>query len=194
MVGAYFTLSLGGHIVADSLVKPIELAVPAGEVGQGPAKQPDQPVQRTIVGPVSLHPALRVSPAKPNLIAKPDIDIELAEIRRAWRAYQSTNSRVAVYIYLLSVFAAIMRWRRLNCAQRKSRAALRLRPIPPQMKPEPFAIVIFCTADPMIFPTTSTSSGTGCRQGATFLLTLRPEANGPESCDIQLKPSLRVSA
>jgi hypothetical protein len=40
-----------------------------------------------------------------------------------------------------------MRWRRLNCALKKSRAALRLRPNPPQMKPEPFAIAIFCTSD-----------------------------------------------
>jgi hypothetical protein len=41
-----------------------------------------------------------------------------------------------------------MRWRRLNCALVKSKAALRLRPNPPQMKPEPFGIMIFCTADP----------------------------------------------
>ena len=136
--------------MADTLVKPIELAVPAGKVGQGPAKQTNQPVQRTIVGPLSLHPTLRVSPAKPNLTAKPDIDTELAEIRRAWRAYQSTNSRVAVYIYLSSVFAVVMRWRRLNCAVKNSKAALRLRPNPPQMKPEPFGIVIFCTADPKV--------------------------------------------
>ena len=43
-----------------------------------------------------------------------------------------------------------MRWRRLNCALNKSRAALRLRHNPPQLKPEPFGIVIFCTADPKI--------------------------------------------
>ena len=55
-----------------------------------------------------------------------------------------------MYIYLSSVFAVIMRWRRLNCAVKNSKAALRLRPNPPQMKPEPFAIVIFCTADPKI--------------------------------------------
>ena len=42
----------------------------------------------------------------------------------------------------------VTRWQRLDCALKKSRAALRLRPNPPQMKPEPFAIVIFCTSDP----------------------------------------------
>jgi hypothetical protein len=87
MVGAYFTLSLGGHIVADTLMKPIELAVPAGEVGQGPAKQTNQTVQRKIVGPLSPHAIRRISIAKPKPTAKPDIDTELAEIRRAWRIY-----------------------------------------------------------------------------------------------------------
>ena len=104
MVGAYFTLSLGGHIVADTLMKPIELAVPAGEVGQGPAKQTNQTVQRKIVGPLSPLAIWRISIAKPKLTAKPDIDTELAEIRRAWRPYQSHNSRDAVYTYLSKVF------------------------------------------------------------------------------------------
>jgi hypothetical protein len=131
--------------MANTLMKPIELAVPAGEVGQGAAKQTNQTVQRKIVGPLSPHAI-----AKPKLTAKPDIETELAEIRRAWRAYQSHNSRIAVYIYLSSVFAVIMRWRHLNCALMQSKAALRLRPNPPQMKPEPFGIVIFCTSDPEI--------------------------------------------
>jgi hypothetical protein len=39
-----------------------------------------------------------------------------------------------------------MRWRRLNCALNKSSAALRLRPNPPQMSAELFAMVIFCTS------------------------------------------------
>ena len=136
--------------MANTLVKPIELAVPAGEIGQGPAKQTNQTVQRKIVGPPSPHAIRRISIAKPKLTAKPDIDTELAEIRRAWRAYQSHNSRIAVYIYLSSVFAVIMRWRHLNCALMQSKAALRLQTNAPQMKPEPFAIVIFCTADPEV--------------------------------------------
>ena len=55
-----------------------------------------------------------------------------------------------MYIYLSSVFAVIMRWRRLNCVVKNSKAVLRLSPNPPQMKPEPFGIVIFCTSDPKI--------------------------------------------
>jgi hypothetical protein len=66
---------------------------------------------------------------------------------RAWRKYQSINDRDAVYIYLASVFAVVSRWRRLNCALNKSRAALRLQAGAPRMKPEPFGILIFCTSD-----------------------------------------------
>jgi hypothetical protein len=136
--------------VADALMKPIELAVPAGEVGQGPAKQTNQTVQRKIVGPLSPLAIWRISIAKPKLTAKPDIDTELAEIRRAWRPYQSHNSRDAVYTYLSKVFAVVTRWQRLDCALKNARAALRLQTDAPQMKPEPFATVIFCTADPEV--------------------------------------------
>ena len=131
------------------LVKPIGLAVPAAKVGQGPAKQPNQAAERRIVGPLSFHPPPRVSPAKPNLTAKPDIDTELAEIRRSWRAYQSHNSRDAVYTYLSRVFAVVTRWQRLDCALKNARAALRLKTDAPQVKLEPFAIVILCTSDPL---------------------------------------------
>jgi hypothetical protein len=78
------------------------------------------------------------------------IEGELAEMDKAWRKYQSINDRDAVYIYLASVFGVVMRWRRLNCALKNSRMALRLKLDPPHMKPEPFGIVIFCTADPEI--------------------------------------------
>jgi hypothetical protein len=88
--------------------------------------------------------------SKPILHPVSGIEAELAEMDRAWRKYRSINDRDAVYIYLASVFKVVMRWRLLDCAQKKSRAALRLRPNPPQMRPEPFGIIIFCTADPEI--------------------------------------------
>jgi hypothetical protein len=99
---------------------------------------------------MSLDPPARYPIAQSSFSVKPNIEAELAEIRTAWRIYRSTNTREAVYLYLSSVFAVIMRWRRLSSAVKNSKAALRLRPNPPQMKPEPFAIVIFCTADPKI--------------------------------------------
>ena len=105
-------------------------------------------VRQKIVSPVNRYPAVNERISRPTLNPISSIEAELAEIRRAWARYQSTNSRDAVYIYLASVFALVMRWRRLNCALKKSRAALRLQHDAPQMKPEPFGIVIFCTSDP----------------------------------------------
>jgi hypothetical protein len=134
-------------IVAEIIVKPIEIVPSTVAVGDGPAPQTAQPVQRRIVGPLSPRPATKKLIAKPTVL-EPGISVELGEIRRAWRTYRSTNSRDAVYIYLASVFAVVMRWRRLNCAVKKSKAALRVRHNPPQMKAEPLGIVIFCTADP----------------------------------------------
>ena len=69
---------------------------------------------------------------------------------RAWRKYRLINDRDALYIYLASVFELVTRWRHLNCAFKNSRAALRLRGGAPQIKPELFGIVIFCTSDPEV--------------------------------------------
>ena len=104
-------------------------------------------VRQKIVSPVNRCPAVNEQLSRPTLNPISSIEAELAEIKRAWRIYQSTNSRDAVYIYLASVFGIVMRWRRLNCALKKSRTALRFQHDAPQMKPEPFAIMILCTSD-----------------------------------------------
>jgi hypothetical protein len=104
-------------------------------------------VRQKIVSPVSRYPAVDEPISTPTLNSVSSVEAELAEVRNAWATYRSTNGRDAIYIYLTAVFRLVMRWRRLNCAVKNSRAALRLRSHPPQMKPEPFAIVIFCTSD-----------------------------------------------
>ena len=78
------------------------------------------------------------------------IEVDLGEPKKAWERYRSTNGRDAVYFYLEAVFAVVTRWQHLNCALKNSRSALRLQHDAPQMKPEPFGIVIFCTADPEV--------------------------------------------
>ena len=102
-------------------------------------------VRQKIAGPV--HPAVNERISKPTLNLISSIEAELAEVRRAWERYRSTNGRDAIYIYLTAVFRLVTRWRRLNCAVKNSRTALRLQAGAAQMKPEPFGIVIFCTAD-----------------------------------------------
>jgi hypothetical protein len=84
--------------------------------------------------------------AKPSAAVRPDIERELTEVKAAWQRYRSTHDRNAVY-YLEAVFALVRRWQCLQCALKNSRAALRLKPRAPKMKPEPFARVLFCTAD-----------------------------------------------
>jgi hypothetical protein len=85
--------------------------------------------------------------AKPASKASAEIEVELAAVKRAWAKYRSTKGRDAVYIYLEAVFVLVTRWQRLKSAVKNSRAALRLQADAPQMKPEPFGIVIFCTAN-----------------------------------------------
>jgi hypothetical protein len=80
--------------------------------------------------PLSSHPYARKPIAQPSFGERPNIEIELTQMSRAWRKYRSINSRDAVYIYLSTVFAVVMRWRRLDCALKNARAALRLRPNP----------------------------------------------------------------
>jgi hypothetical protein len=105
-------------------------------------------VRQKIVGPADRAVNERIS--KPPLNPISSIEAELAELRKAFRIYRSTNSRRAVYIFLSRVFAVVTRWQRLDCALKNARAALRLKTDAPQMKPEPFAIVILCTADPEV--------------------------------------------
>ena len=71
-------------------------------------------------------------------------------MRAAWQRYRSIHDRDAVYLYFEAVFALVTRWQRQQCAMKNSRAALRLRPHAPKMKPEAFARVIFCTSDPNV--------------------------------------------
>jgi hypothetical protein len=116
------------------------------QAGDASPVQATPHIEKRPVDPSSDHSGNTPSASPPTK----SLEIELAEMGRAWREYRSINDRDAVYIYLASVFGLVMRWRLLDCALKKSRAALRLRPNPPQMKPEAFSIMIFCTADPNV--------------------------------------------
>ena len=138
----------------DILGKPIDLSA-SGAVANSPLRQTIRPIRQRTRGPLSPYPLVKNALVKkpiwrPTLNPVSSIETELARVRSAWARYRATNSRDAVYGYLESVFALVTRWQRLNYAVKNSRAALRLQPDPPQMKPEPFGIVIFCTSDPEI--------------------------------------------
>jgi len=132
--------------------KQIDPSASGGAIPDGPPKLTNPPIRQRILGQVSQYPLVKNALVKkpiwrPTLNPVSSIETELARVRSAWARYRATNSRDAVYVYLGSVLALVTRWKRLNCAMKNSRAALRLQHDAPQMKPEPFAIVIFCTSD-----------------------------------------------
>ncbi len=130
---------------------------PAIQLPEPTPTKPNALVERKAVRPFGSYRLGKTTIVQPNPTRNSPLELELAEVNRAWRTYRSIKDRDAVYIYLASVFSVVTRWQRLNCALNKSRAALRLRPNPPQLKPEPFGIVIFCTADPKIVDTKTRS-------------------------------------
>ncbi len=98
---------------------------------QLPEPTPTKPktlVERKAVSPFGSYRLGKTRIVQPKPTANSRLELELAEVNRAWRKYRSTNSRDAVYIYLASVFGIVTRWRRLDSAVKKSRAAFRFVP------------------------------------------------------------------
>jgi hypothetical protein len=92
---------------------------------------PDRHI-RTIVGPTS-------SP----------VEDELAQARIAWKKYQSTRRRDAIYDYLRAVFKIVRRWRKEHRAKASSHQALRATGRANRIRNvEPFAVVILVSSDP----------------------------------------------
>jgi hypothetical protein len=83
-----------------------------------------------------------------------DLSIEalkanLQRLEWQWEAYQSTRDRDAIYEYLTAVFELVTVWKHEGTAVDYARWALWLRGHRSAVvSPEPFAAVIFCTADP----------------------------------------------
>jgi len=85
--------------------------------------------------------------------ANVDVSIEalkanLQRLEREWDTYQSTRDREAVFRYLTAVFELVTVWAHESMTIEYARWALWLRGhrVVPKT-PEPFAVVIFCTAD-----------------------------------------------
>jgi hypothetical protein len=74
---------------------------------------------------------------------------ELADARTAWKEYQSTRRRDAIYDYLTAVFKIVRRWRKDHRAKASSHRALRAMGQAYRIRHiEPFAVVVLCTSDP----------------------------------------------
>ena len=73
----------------------------------------------------------------------------LSRLENAWENYQTTRDRNGIYSYLSAVFELVGWWKHEQKAIEYARRALSVRrrqPVPEIA--EPFAAVIFCTADP----------------------------------------------
>ncbi len=71
----------------------------------------------------------------------------LLRLQDEWETFQSTHARDAIYQYLAAVFETVMAWAKEGKALRRAHRALHLRGHSSVREPEPFAAVIFCTAD-----------------------------------------------
>jgi hypothetical protein len=77
------------------------------------------------------------------------VEDELAHARMAWREFQSTRERDAIYQYLTAVFEIVKRWKKERRAKASSLQALAATKHPGAIRiQEPFAIAIFCTSNP----------------------------------------------
>jgi hypothetical protein len=72
---------------------------------------------------------------------------DLLRLRNAWRYFQESRDRDAVYGYLSAVFDLIAWWSVDGRALHRTNQALRLQNANPSTCNEPFAALIFCTSD-----------------------------------------------
>jgi hypothetical protein len=96
--------------------------------------------------PRSMIKAQHPGPAssEPNL--EKSIWADLGEVEQAWRRYQGTHDRDAVYGYLAAVYNVVMKWKGEQRAWKS--AGLVLRHHQHSGSVEPFAAVSRCTSDP----------------------------------------------
>lgn len=79
-----------------------------------------------------------------NIIAQNELD----KARRAWRKYQSTRRRDAVYSYLSEVFTTVRRWKQQDMVRVKVHQTLAATQQQITIRNrEPFGVVLFCTSN-----------------------------------------------
>jgi hypothetical protein len=71
----------------------------------------------------------------------------LLQLQNEWETVQASRDRNAIYRYLSAVFELVTWWDREDRAVKRAYRALHLRGHQSVRQPEPFAAVIFCTAD-----------------------------------------------
>jgi hypothetical protein len=72
---------------------------------------------------------------------------DLIRVKNAWEECQGSRDRNAIYGYLSAVFDLVMWWKAEDRAVTRARWALQLQHLDLPTTDEPFAAIIFCTAD-----------------------------------------------
>jgi hypothetical protein len=100
--------------------------------------------------PLSTPHLVRVnqSPSDQVPYSKQALKQDLLRLRNAWRSFQESRNRDAVYGYLGVVFDLVAWWAAEGRALDRAGWALRLQNLDASKCNEPFAGVILCTADP----------------------------------------------
>jgi hypothetical protein len=76
------------------------------------------------------------------------IQAELSIVSKAWKEFQSSRGRDAVYGYLGSVYDLVRHWERRGRADKKARRALKVCGLKGWKNTEPYAVAIACTSEP----------------------------------------------
>lgn len=74
----------------------------------------------------------------------------LESVRDAWKAFQASRARDAVYGYLVAVFAIVERYKGRRKTKKLLRRVCKVRGLPVDENADPFATVIRCTCDAML--------------------------------------------
>ena len=75
------------------------------------------------------------------------LQASLLRLQNEWETVQASRDRNAIYGYLTAVFETVMVWAKEGRAVNRAHRALHLRGHKSVREPEPFAALIFCTAD-----------------------------------------------
>jgi hypothetical protein len=95
----------------------------------------------------SIHPARLNRSTKDRVpYSREAVRQDLVRVRIAWDECQGKRERDAIYLYLTAVFDLVAWWAAEGAATERARKALRLCRLD-LPSDEPFAAIIFCTAD-----------------------------------------------
>jgi hypothetical protein len=101
-----------------------------------------------------------LSPSANIAFSTEALKANLSRLEDEWETYQTTRDRDGIYDYLAAVFEVVEWWKHDHKSIEYARRALWLRGHRTLVKePEPFAAVIYCTADPQQMVTGFTLRG-----------------------------------